>query len=95
MTDTGSFQFGLFFMPHYWYWVASDGRIYASATQTIIASSDENYQQWLAAGKQPTPWPKDDSGNETTQALQDVVDAYGLTVPDTGAKSPASPAKTK
>jgi hypothetical protein len=60
--------------PLDWYWLASDGRLFASARQAIIAVSDDAYKAWLAAGNNPTPWPKDETATQTGVALQWVFD---------------------
>lgn len=63
-----------------WYWLAADGRIFSSAVQSIIPAQNANYVNWLAAGNIPTPWPKDDTGTQTSAALQWVFDNAGVDV---------------
>jgi hypothetical protein len=66
--------------PLNWYWLADDGRIYSSATQTIIDNTDANYTAWVNAGGIATVWPRDGSGNQTNASLQDVLTPYNLWV---------------
>jgi len=40
-----------------------------------------DYQAWCDTGNIPTRWPADDKGDQTDQALQDVLTDYGLTIP--------------
>ena len=66
------------YVPTNWYWLASDGRVYSSEKQAIVDSADKEYSAWQAAGNPPTPWPKNDAGEETDEALADVLANYGL-----------------
>lgn len=66
--------------PLNWYWTDEAGRIYSSAREHIVPQSDKAYKAWLASGNQPTPWPRDDVGNQTDAALLAVVSGYGLSV---------------
>jgi hypothetical protein len=70
------------YQPFDWYWLADDGRLYCSRTQTTITTSDPDYITWSTEGNpgQATAWPLDTAGNQTTQALQDVLTPYSLTV---------------
>jgi hypothetical protein len=60
-----------------WYWLADDGRIFASASETQVASDDAAYVAWCNTYR-ATPWPRDDAGNQTDAALQDVLEPHGL-----------------
>jgi hypothetical protein len=62
-----------------WYWLAEDGRVFSSKRQLVVDESDAAYAEWANYG-QPTPWPRDDSGSQTDQALQDVFDSYDIKV---------------
>lgn len=66
------------YAPSNWYWLATDGRIYSSAKQAIISEKDKDFVDWKEAGNLPTPWPKDDEGKETDDALAAVLAASGL-----------------
>lgn len=68
------------FNPADWYWLADDGRIFASARMTIVDVNDEDYVAWAAGGGFPTIWPRDDEGEQTDAALQEVLRPYGLWV---------------
>jgi hypothetical protein len=72
---------GPMFMPHFWYWVAEDGRVYSSERQMIVNVDDSDFKKWLDAGFVPTKWPRDIHGEETKDALRDVVKQYGKSVP--------------
>ena len=56
-----------------WYWLHSDGRIYASARKAIIDDKDAAYTAWREAGNYPTPWPWDEAGEQTDASLQEVL----------------------
>lgn len=66
--------------PYDWYWLADDGRVFASARQTIVGTGDAQYMAWTGAGNTPTPWPRDAAGDQTTAALQAVLTPYNLFV---------------
>lgn len=66
------------FNPANWYWRADDGRVFASASQTITDDQDAGFKAWAAAGRPVTTWPRDAGGNQTTAALQGVLSDYGL-----------------
>jgi hypothetical protein len=63
--------------PLHWYWLADDGRIYSSKSQSLIAADDADYVAWLG-GYEPTPWPLDSAGAQTDASLQDVLEPHGL-----------------
>jgi hypothetical protein len=75
--------FKLPFNPFDWYWLADDKCVYASGRQRVVDESDADYQAWIAAGNLPTVWPRDDTGNQTNEALQEVLTAYGLAIAET------------
>jgi hypothetical protein len=64
------------FNAYHWFWLADDGRIFSSKQQALIASTDPDYVAWLELPNEPTPWPRDDAGNQTDAALQAVLDPY-------------------
>jgi len=66
--------------PLGWYWLASDGRVYSAAAQNIVTTADAGYTEFLASGSGPTPWPRDNSGAQTDEALLEVIGAYGLSI---------------
>ena len=61
-----------------WFWLDSSGRVYSSAKQAVVDEKDKDYSAWQAAGNPPTPWPKNDAGEETDEALVAVLAGYGL-----------------
>lgn len=67
--------------PRNWYWLADDGRIYSSAAGEVVTDEDKAFKAWTEAGSIPTPWPRDEEGNQTDAALQDVLRPYGLAPP--------------
>lgn len=68
------------FNPYDWYWLADDGRLYGSAKQESATAADPDYVAWTDAGNVATIWPRDDAGNQTDDALQDVLAPYGMFV---------------
>lgn len=64
--------------PHDWYWKSSAGKIYSSRQQALIKEDDADYKSWLDAGNLPTPWPTQNDGEETDEALAAVLANYGL-----------------
>jgi hypothetical protein len=66
------------FNPSNWFWLADDARAYGSAKQVITDSSDPDYTAWTDDGYTATKWPRDEAGNQTEAALQDVLTPYGL-----------------
>ena len=73
-----------FYDPYDWYWLAEDGRLYASKRQIIVTESDTDFLAWQQPEplQNPQQWPRDDAGAQTTASMQAVMDAYGLTVPE-------------
>lgn len=69
------------YTPADWYWKASDGRVYASGRNALVYPYDSPYLAFVARWGGCTPWPTDAAGNQTTQALQDVVGQYGIVLP--------------
>ena len=63
-----------------WYWLADDGRVFASARQQIVTTQDPAYVAWTKTGGIPTPWPADDSGAQTNESLQWVFDNAGVDI---------------
>lgn len=61
-----------------WFWLDSSGRVYSSAKQSIGDEKDKDYLAWKADGNLPTPWPKNNDGKETDEALAAVLAGYGL-----------------
>lgn len=66
--------------PMDWYWIASDGRVYASGRSSHLNTQDPEFQAWIQAGGIATPWPQDVVGAQSDAALHDVLSPYGLTV---------------
>ena len=65
--------------PSDWYWIADDGRVYSSARQVVVDTNDAGYIAWSQSTR-PTVWPRDLDGNQTDDALQDVLTPYNLFV---------------
>jgi len=62
-----------------WYWISSDRpRVYSSSRQAVVDEKDKDFSAWKAAGNLPTPWPKNEDGKETDEALAEVLAGYGL-----------------
>lgn len=62
------------------YWLAEDGRVFGSAAQMLTDISDADYVAWTGLGNTPIAWPRDDAGNQTNAALQDVLRPYDIFV---------------
>ncbi len=52
-----------------WYFLAQDGRVFSMSSMSEIDPDDADYTDWLAAGREPMPWP----GDETKAAIDDVL----------------------
>lgn len=68
------------FTPLSWYWKATDGRIYSSASNSLVYIYDSGYLSFVAIQGGATPWPVDISGKQTTFSLQAVMSQYGITL---------------
>ena len=66
--------------PLDWYWLASDGRIYASARNALVYHYDSGFLAFTARNGGCPPWPTDINGKQTTAALQAVMSQYGITL---------------
>ena len=64
--------------PRDWYWVASDGRVFASARCAIVTAADADFLAFKADGFSPSAWPADDTEEQTTASLQAVLAPFGL-----------------
>ena len=64
--------------PYHHYWLKASGRVYGSAGDREVEADDHGYRAWLAAGGQPTPYPKDERGEESFDELMKVLRPYGL-----------------
>lgn len=60
-----------------WYWLADDGRVWGSQSESLLSADDATYKAWASDGTVPTPWPRDDAGHQTDASLQAVVDPFG------------------
>lgn len=65
--------------PINWYWLADDGRVFSSASQSLVPANDAGYVAWDTT-YDATPWPVDDAGVQTDAALQEVLAPYGIFV---------------
>lgn len=70
----------MIFHPRNWYWLADDGRLYSSASGQLVSVDGEAYQGWLSIGGVTTPWPRDNEGDQTDDALQAALSPYGVYV---------------
>lgn len=66
------------FQPYDWYWQDEDGRIYGSAENKIVTEGDERFQSWLANGNPARAWPRNADGEQTTDAMQEVLTPYSI-----------------
>lgn len=68
------------YTPSSWYWLADDGRLYASAAGDLASKDSPEFKAWLANGQAPTAWPRDDKGEQTDAALHEVLAPYGIAI---------------
>jgi hypothetical protein len=66
------------FTPANWYWIAANGRIYSSARSAIVYPEDAGYRAFIAVHGAVTPWPVDGNGNQTADALKELLAHYGI-----------------
>lgn len=64
--------------PYDHFWLAEDGRVYASARQSIVDREDAAYKAFIAADGIPTGWPRDADEQQTNAALKEVLDGLGF-----------------
>jgi hypothetical protein len=72
--------------PKNWFWKKQDGKIYSSTAQGFVAVNDSAYVAFLASGGTPTPYPKDEAGQESEAELAAVLKPYGLHVSQAAAR---------
>jgi hypothetical protein len=80
-TETMQFQAHAIFrdrFPKSWYWRADDGRIFAAQSGDLVPAEDPDYASFLALGMNPTRWPTDEAGEQTSAALDAVLAPYGI-----------------
>jgi hypothetical protein len=65
--------------PHVWYWRADDGRVFSGERQLIVGEDDAGYLAFKE-GQMPTQWPRDDAGEQTDAALQEVLQIHSIFV---------------
>ncbi len=63
------------------YWEAEDGRLFGSQAMGVIPQDDPAYQAWRDSGLRPRSWPRDIEGEQTQEALDEVLVARGLKTP--------------
>ncbi|MEP9376218.1 hypothetical protein ABLE91_05870 [Aquabacter sp. CN5-332] len=72
-----------------YYWRADDGRIFSSAAGVIVSDADAGYLSFVEAFGGPCPWPRDETGEQSDAALEEVLAQHGLSL------YPPSPALAK
>jgi hypothetical protein len=68
------------YTPENWYWIDDTGRLYSSLAESLVEEDNAAFQSWLESGNHPTPWPRDEAGDQTDTALLEVISSYGLVV---------------
>ncbi len=68
------------YTPENWYWIDDAGRLYSSLVEALVEEDSAAFQSWLESGNHPTPWPRDEAGDQTDAALLEVIGPYGLVV---------------
>lgn len=66
------------FTQHNWFWQKENGQIYSSSKKSLIDKNNSDFMAWQKLGNSPTPWPRDENGSETDEALSEVLERYGL-----------------
>lgn len=66
--------------PVDWYWLMESGDVYSSARQVTCPPTDQEFMDWLAQGGQPSPYPRDEAGNESEAELATVLSVYGIAI---------------
>ncbi|MEP9378376.1 hypothetical protein ABLE91_16795 [Aquabacter sp. CN5-332] len=72
-----------------YYWRGDDGRIFSSAAGMIVSEADAGYLSFVDAFGGPCPWPRDEAGEPSDAALEEVLAQHGLSL------YPPSPAPAK
>lgn len=70
--------------PRDWFWLASDGRLFSSASMSEVDADGPAYAAFRQTSGVATAWPRDMDGTETLASLQDVLRPFGLIVPGSG-----------
>lgn len=65
------------FNPMNWYFLSEDGRIYSTATMSLVAASDAAFQAWQSMGLVPSPWPGNGAANQTEDTIRAQLVPYG------------------
>jgi len=65
--------------PTDWYWLADDGRLFSSKSQTLVTVDDPAYVAWDVT-YDATPWPVDDAGAQTDASLQALLEPFDMFV---------------
>lgn len=60
-----------------WYWIAKTGSIYSSKRNALVYTYDYSYLAFLEQNGAASPWPVDTNGNQTSDALAQVLTFYG------------------
>lgn len=61
------------FNPRNWYFLATDGRVFSTATMAEVPASDATYSAWLGMGLAPSPWP----GGQAAADIRAALAPYG------------------
>jgi hypothetical protein len=67
--------------PTDWYWIADDGRIFASARQTLVLADDADYAEFVQMAM-PSQWPRDEAGQQTAYRIAVDLKAYAFYLRD-------------
>ena len=66
--------------PFDWYWRKRDGSAYHSRRQREFPADDLGYQEWLAKGHTPRPYPVDNYGNENRDWMLAILKPWNLRI---------------
>jgi hypothetical protein len=64
--------------PTDWYWGPFEDKYYSSKTGARVNSEDIEFEDWKNKGHIPTPYPQNEQGQQTHQAMIDEMKRYKL-----------------
>lgn len=68
------------FNPANWYFLSADGRLYSTASMSVVQPSDNDFQSWQAMGLEPWPWPGATAADQTEDTIRNMLVPYGWPV---------------
>lgn len=68
------------YTPTDWYWLADDGRVFASGRASVVTEKDSAYKAFVADAGAATVWPRDEASAQTDAALNEVLAPFNIAV---------------